>query len=753
MATEPLGYADAMAGRAACVARIADAAKNGGAVVVRGGRDAAARCAIVSTLNDASDAIVWNTEGDGHLHGYLGGFEPLLLDLVSETLGRCPELVSRHEQSLKRIWPQRDCTAFRVPRDLTNTASRAERTRFYHHEYQNKLLVGLAEFALEALLAVDRRIVLVITDADRLSPTSRSLLDIFCRLRAARDRISFVLLDQSGTMDLERAQVLQLPPLSRAQFEASTELDGLPPQQSAFLFSLSGGNLDIGNALATCVKDGLDVTSRLSAQAVFDLYLATLTSSQRLEMGTAFVADGRMGDLIARRNAETLPPGALDDACANAHAQAMARYRAGEGPLILAHALAIHERTRRLEALVEPCDILMGIGLYDTWFGFFAEIFADSELRTYGSGNDPVNGLFINAAFILYAMGYASAALPFLEMFLNKFPESRFVPTALYAQSMTYGRYQIPVDLPRAEGCAKRNLELIDTRFANHPRYMYIRVFAENAYAYIKARQGYFDDALALCENGITDIVDQYGEDAFRLHRSILIYNTSQVYELVGDWARAERRLRDAIGCDPYYAEYYNDLGNLLARLPGREHEALTAYETAILLSPPYHEAHLNRGLLRAELSDTSGAEVDFLRALEIKPLEWRALRELGNLRLVAGNAVAALEAYDAALRIEVRDADLQANAGLAASELGDRTRAIRHSRAAIALNCKHVGAHNNLAAELVALGQPNDALPHARLAAEHSDDPDFWANLATIERLCSEQNRSRDQGVAPTAH
>lgn len=753
MAAEQPACADAMAGRAPSIARIADAAKNGGAVVVRGARDAAARSAIVSTLTDTSDAIVWNVEGDGYLHGYLGGFEPLLLDLINEAVDRRPELVTRHEQSLKRIWPQRDCSAFQVPRDLTNIASRAERTRFYHHEYQNKLLVGLAEFALEALFAADRRIVLVIADADLLSPTARSLLHIFRRLRAARDRIAFVLLDQSGTLDLERTDLVSLPPLSRAEFEASAELDALPPQQRASLFALSGGSPDLGNALATCIRGGLDVTNRLSAQAIFDLHLATLTPGQRLEMGAAFIADGRIGDPIARRNAETLPPGALDDACARAHARAMARYRAGEGPLVLAHALAIHERARRLEALVESCDILMGIGLYDTWFGFFAEIFADSELRIYGSGDDPVNGLFINAAFILYAMGCAPAALAFLETFLDRFPDSRFVPTALYAQSMTYGRYQTPVDLPRAENCAKRNLALIDTRFASHPRYMYIKVFAENAYAYIKARQGYFDEALALCEQGITDIVDEYGEEYFKLHRSILIYNTSQIYELVGDPTRAERRLREAIACDPCYAEYHNDLGNLLARLPGRECEALAAYQTAVHLSPPYHEAHLNRGLLRAQLGDVLGAEADFRRALEIKPLEWRALRELGNLWLGTGNAVAALEAYDAALRIEERDADLQANVGLASSELGDAARAIRHSRTAIALNPKHVGAHNNLAAELAALGRPHDALPHARFAAEHGDDPDFWVNLATIERLCSDRNRSSGQGGAPTPH
>ena len=176
----------------------------------------------------------------------------------------------------------------------------------------------------------------------------------------------------------------------------------------------------------------------------------------------------------------------------------MARYRAGEGPLILAHALAIHERARRLEALVEPCDILMGIGLYDTWFGFFAEIFADSELRIYGSGDDPVNGLFINAAFILYAMGCASAALPFLETFLDRFPDSRFVPTALYAQSMTYGRYQTPVDLPRAEGC----FTAIPNRVCHFPdeaQNIYAQEFpsSHNAGVALKHVMSYFVSAIA----------------------------------------------------------------------------------------------------------------------------------------------------------------------------------------------------------------------------------------------------------------
>jgi tetratricopeptide (TPR) repeat protein len=376
----------------------------------------------------------------------------------------------------------------------------------------------------------------------------------------------------------------------------------------------------------------------------------------------------------------------------------------------------------------------MGIGLYDTWFSFFAPMFTDHELRTHGDGSGPVNGLFINAAFVLYSMGNARVSVPFLEEFLAQFPRSRFVPTALYAQSMTYGRYQIPVDLERAETYARRNLGLIDEEFRDHDKYTYIKVFAENAYAYIKSRQGFLEEALDYCERGNAVIVATYGESGYRLHRSILIYNTSQIYEIVGDLTRAEARLREAITCDPYYAEYHNDLGNLLSRVKGRELEALEEYDRAIALSPPYYEAHLNRGILRSQLGQVAGALADFERTIEIKPEEWRALRELGNTKLQRGDAREALEAYVRALGYEHRDADLHANAGLAHSELGNAEAALLHYRTAIALNPAHAAAHNNLAAELLGRGLLDEALVHARIAAKHGDDPDFAANLAAIE-------------------
>jgi len=714
---------------------IASALREHGIVVVAGARGLGAGATVRAALAALPGPAPWELDGDGRTHGYLAGFEPFILRLLDDAAANNPALAARHEQSLKRVWPWRPCAAFEVPRDLTGSAPREERTRFYHYEYQNKLLVGLAEFVIDAMAASSATATLVIDNAERMPPTSRHLLDILRRLPGLADKLRFVLLDRGATAPIGDLPAIVLPPLTRAEFDtaAANETAHLPAARRAAVYAQSGGNPLVCKTLATCLGKDLGTAASLPVPTVIDLYLGTLCGARRAVLAAEFVAAGGRGDPIGERNAAAMPGALMDDLHLARHAAALERHLAGAGPLVLLHALAITDPARRLEALVEPCDVLMGIGLYDTWFDFFAAPFSARPRHRPGSDNDIVDGLFINAAFVLYSMGYTAAALSFLNEFLATSPDSRFVPTALYAQSMTYGRYQIPVDLPAAEDCAVRNLRLIDEKFRDHPRHTYIKVFAENAYAYIKARQGKFDEALALCEQGITDIVKVYGEDQFQLHRSILIYNTSQVYELVNDSVRAEQRLRDAIACDPFYAEYYNDLGNLLSRLDGREEEALAAYAKAIALSPPYYEAHLNRGVLRAQRGDVDGARADFERALVIKPSEWRAMRELGNLRLATGDAAGALASYDLALGHEARDADLHANAALAASELGDSARAIRHGQAAVAIDPKHAAAHNNLAAEFSALGRHDDALRHIRLAVGCDPDPQYRENEAAI--------------------
>ena len=186
--------------------------------------------------------------------------------------------------------------------------------------------------------------------------------------------------------------------------------------------------------------------------ALVDLYLSTKTSDERRELLCEYVdADCVFEDLISIRNCETLPASAVDAEFSRRHRECLEKYLSGHGPLVLVHALSIRDPARRVEALAEPSELLKCIGLYDTWFSYFGAVFSNPDLRRHGSGSDLVNAAFINAAFVLYSLGCSKASVPYLEEFSATFPQSKFIPTVLYAQSMTYGRYQLPVNLPLAE--------------------------------------------------------------------------------------------------------------------------------------------------------------------------------------------------------------------------------------------------------------------------------------------------------------
>lgn len=86
------------------------------------------------------------------------------------------------------------------------------------------------------------------------------------------------------------------------------------------------------------------------------------------------------------------------------------------------------------------------------------------------------------------------------------------------------------------------------------------------------------------------------------------------------------------------------------------------------------------------------------------------------QLALNSRDAAGALAAYNEALSIEARDADLLANAAVAASDIGDSALAIQYGQAALAINPLHANARHNLAAELSALGRLDESRHHVHL-------------------------------------
>ncbi|MCB8878452.1 tetratricopeptide repeat protein [Acidisoma silvae] len=724
--------------RADQVSGLREALDSSCVLLIKGRHGFAPKATVTLASHGLADWHVLSEDGNWTRSGYLGGFHDLIDEMLSWCHDHALEMITQYEQTLKRLFPLKDLPEFLVPKDLTNTSTKEERTRFYHHEYQNKLLVGLAEFLFESLQKREMPTVLIIEDASGISPTVNSLIRVLMRLQKHKDvyALKIVLLDYHSTLLLDGAVEFVFPKFSRVEMQAALDPVGnIAPEKLDRIYATSGGDLAIAEAVLLCDKNGIPVAGYLDAGSIADLYLSSLPSFERKSMTEEFIRNGcPHWEWLSQRNYALSGPDELDAAHRLHHLECMRAYWSGTSPLILCHGMAMSNKFERMEFLAEPCEILKSIGLYDTWFSFFSPLFADPDLRHHGSGNDDVNAVFINAAFVLYSLGCGSISVPYLEDFHKTFPESKYTPTVLYAQSMTYGRYQQPVNLPLAEQYAQRNLETIEKSFQGYEKYHYIRVFAENAYAYIKARQGKYAEALELCTNGNRKMLDIYGDGRFRLHQSILIYNTSQVYEIVKDYAKAEQQLRLAISYDPYYGEYYNDLGNLLSKMEGRESEALTAYERAIALCPPYYEAHLNRGGLHRRLGNNALALADFQRASEIKPSEARAWFEIGTMFLADGEPVKALSAYRKAAEIDRGNADLFVNMGLACSELGQVEESISFYKKALSLQPKNALAHNNIAIELFSSGEKDAALNHAILASQMDDDPEIQATRRFIE-------------------
>ena len=145
-----------------------------------------------------------------------------------------------------------------------------------------------------------------------------------------------------------------MAPLTKAEFEAATNIGHLTPFQRDLAYQQSGGNPALCHTLTTCLGRDFGKAATLPVTTVIDLYLGTLEMDQRQQLARDFVGTACNGDAIGRRNAQTLPATFMDDLHHARHLTAWERYTAGTGPLVLIHALAIRDPLRRLQALVEP---------------------------------------------------------------------------------------------------------------------------------------------------------------------------------------------------------------------------------------------------------------------------------------------------------------------------------------------------------------------------------------------------------------
>ncbi|MCA8998937.1 MAG: tetratricopeptide repeat protein [Planctomycetaceae bacterium] len=110
--------------------------------------------------------------------------------------------------------------------------------------------------------------------------------------------------------------------------------------------------------------------------------------------------------------------------------------------------------------------------------------------------------------------------------------------------------------------------------------------------------------------------------------------------------------LETAIRAEPQNAELYYERALVYERADRLE-DALSDYEQAVRYNPDWREALNNRAVVLARLERFDDAVAGFTRVLEVMPDDVLALRNRGLARHDGGDAQAALDDVDAALKID----------------------------------------------------------------------------------------------------
>lgn len=702
-----------------------------------------------SLLNLESENKVFFTNGNKLSNGYFAGFYDLFLHMFMTCEDKHPEIIAKHEQSIKRLFPFLNSKSYQIPKDLTNTAPQDERTRFYHHQFQEKLLHGIYEFFLDFCTSTEKLFTIVIDNADQLSPTIQSLLKIMTYRSELLDYVKIVLLfDNEISRELETyCHKIEFYPLKKEEallvLEKHSNLD-INEKTVDDMLNISAGNMSKFLLLIECIKESIPVFNYLSFDTYVDFYLSKKGEAFRHSLLKEYINNHCIEDSpVFTRNYQVTSKQFKDQL----HRKKIKELEQGgteEQIMHLIHYVSLSSEVEQL-TLLSPISIkLQEIGVYNTWFDLFSKYFINNDLRILPDGDELHNAVFVRMSFILYSLGISKLSIPYLEFFYNTFSESKLIPMILYSQSMTYGRYQIPVDLDKAEKYALMNLEKIDSVFKDHPKYVYLKVFAENAYAYICARQGRFEKAIELCTVGLEKMKDIYGESKYALHQSILVYNTAQVYEILGNFDKAYEIYQYAIKLDPYYGEYYNDLANLLQN-HGHVKESLIYYQKAIDLCPPYYEAHINRAGAYEKMGDFDKAKLDYKRAIELKPDASYAYGNLSTIYYQEEKYTEALELIDKALYHNSKEAHFYNNKGLILQELDLHDSALNCFNKAIELNPKLSEAFNNAAVLAYSKGEYEESLVFVNKAIEMNPDPDYKINRGILYKELNQAKKALD--------
>ena len=312
--------------------------------------------------------------------------------------------------------------------------------------------------------------------------------------------------------------------------------------------------------------------------------------------------------------------------------------------------------------------------------------------------------------------------------------------------AMFYALYSKPRDFANGQQYLDLALAVIDAGGLPEDEAHFHRVFNRNGLAMIRNFQGRHQEAIKLCQDGIAYLDQHLSVEKHRLHRSVLVYNTAQVYRSVGSHHEAIKYYSAVIEMDPNYSEYYNERGSIFLQLNLLE-EALADYLKAIELSPPYYEVFTNLGQCYRKMGVMNEAAQAYSRALDLEPDHVLALLGRAKSFQELGKSEMAKADYGAALARDPGLWDALASRAVIHYEAGDLAASLADFNRAIELKQDETALFQNRATVLFDLGRYHEAvrdLENAlKLDISEPEQTEIQTRLKDILQLVPDTNSS----------
>ena len=221
-----------------------------------------------------------------------------------------------------------------------------------------------------------------------------------------------------------------------------------------------------------------------------------------------------------------------------------------------------------------------------------------------------------------------------------------------------------------------------------------------------------------------------------RFPNSVILYNIAGACNAgLMQFDAAINNYKKALKINPYYADAYSNMGNVL-KDKGDLEAAIQSYKQALKIKPDYAQAYNNMGNALKDKGDLEAAIQSYKQALKIKPDYAQAYSNMGIALKGKGDLNAAISSYKQALKIKPDYAQAYNNMGSALNDKGDLEAAIESYKQALKIKPDYAQAYNNMGIALKDKGDLEAAIESYKQVLKIK--PDFaeaYRNLSNMHR------------------